>query len=283
MAGTRVGAYTTGGRQSAGIHMTVRFRVIALVVAGLVGAAAPVCASDLKLEIRDGLVTLTAKDVSARQILAEWARIGQTRVVNPEFIPSGPVTLQLSAMPERQALAIILRAASGFMAARRAIPVSAASQFDRILIVPARPAPVAATTAAAAPAQPSPAAGRPTRPPNAPPWVTRPGAAGAVSPDLNDDESADDPADESDDTGEDETPPSGVNPPLGLRQPGLPTPVPRGMNPQDPAGSGRPATGPQGTQPTLPGYPGATPGVAPIPGVAVPAPKVPPKPPGQPR
>ena len=34
------------------------------------------------------------------QILAEWSRIGQTRVVNGDKVPGGPLTLQFVDMPE---------------------------------------------------------------------------------------------------------------------------------------------------------------------------------------
>ena len=40
--------------------------------------------AQLKLEIKDGLVSIDARSVPARQILSEWARIGGTRVVGSE-------------------------------------------------------------------------------------------------------------------------------------------------------------------------------------------------------
>ena len=43
----------------------------------------------------NGRVTLVAKDVTVREILAEWARVGQTRIVNAEKLTGGPVTLEL--------------------------------------------------------------------------------------------------------------------------------------------------------------------------------------------
>ena len=92
-------------------------------------------AGELKLSIKDGLVTLTAQDVPLSMVMAEWAKVGQTRVVNGEKILT-PVSLQLVNVPERRALDIILRSASGYMLAERAIPVADASAFDRILIMP---------------------------------------------------------------------------------------------------------------------------------------------------
>lgn len=110
----------------------------------------PMRAAGLTLSIKDGLVSMDAQDVTVRQILAEWARVGQTRVINAERIIGGPITLKLEKVPEKQALDIILRSIPGYMAMPRATAVADASVYDRILIM-------ATTTAVAArPQQPSP-------------------------------------------------------------------------------------------------------------------------------
>ncbi len=67
-------------------------------------AASP--AAGLQLSIRDGRVTLDAQDVTVRQILTEWARIGKTQILNVERITGGPITLKLENIPEKQALEI---------------------------------------------------------------------------------------------------------------------------------------------------------------------------------
>ena len=54
-----------------------------------------------------------------RQILAEWARVGGTKIVGADKITGAPLTLHIVDMPERQALDIILRNVAGFMAAPR--------------------------------------------------------------------------------------------------------------------------------------------------------------------
>jgi hypothetical protein len=119
---------------------------------GLVlGLAAPGSAGDVKLEIRDGRVTLDARDVTVRQILAEWARVGRTKVVNGEKIAGGPVTIQLKNVPEWQALDTLLRSVTGYMAAPRPQPASDGSIYDRILVMPTARAASAATPAPAAP------------------------------------------------------------------------------------------------------------------------------------
>jgi hypothetical protein len=116
----------------------------------LVLATALPAYAQLTLAIQDGRVTLDAKNVPARQILAEWARIGGTRVVGAEKLTGSPLTLKLVDMPERQALDIVLRNAAGYMAApRQASSQPGASAYDRILILATSTPP--ASTAAARP------------------------------------------------------------------------------------------------------------------------------------
>jgi len=98
-------------------------------------APAPATAGELTLTIQNGLVTIAAEDVPLSTIMAEWARIGQTRIVNGEKMMTR-VTLTLVDMPERRALDVLLRSASGFMAAERQTAVAGASVFDSIMILP---------------------------------------------------------------------------------------------------------------------------------------------------
>lgn len=109
--------------------------------------------ADVQLELKDGRVSIVAKDATVRQILVEWARVGQTKVINVERIPGGPLTLELSNIPEAQALEVLLRSVSGYMAAPRATAVANLSVFDRIIVMPTVAAPRAA--AASAPAAPT--------------------------------------------------------------------------------------------------------------------------------
>jgi hypothetical protein len=104
--------------------------------------------AQLQLEIKDGLVTIDAKSVPARQILAEWARIGGTRVVGGDKVAGTPLTLKFTNLPERQALDIILRNVAGYMAApRQASATPGASTYDRILILATTSAPANAAVA----------------------------------------------------------------------------------------------------------------------------------------
>lgn len=77
------------------------------------GGTSPARAAGLTLTIQDGRVSLNAQDVTIRQILAEWARVGKTRIVNLERVTSGPTTLRFENVSEQQALDIILRTVPG--------------------------------------------------------------------------------------------------------------------------------------------------------------------------
>jgi len=110
----------------------------AFLVLLLSGATA---SAEVRVTIHDGLVTVVAKDATLRQIMAEWARVGQTKVVNAERIPGGPVTIELVNVPEVQALDTLLRTVAGYLAAPRAEVASNLSQFDRVVVMPTSTAP----------------------------------------------------------------------------------------------------------------------------------------------
>jgi hypothetical protein len=135
----------------------MRSWMIPALVAGVVTAFPVAASADLSLTIVDGYVTIDAKDATVRQILAEWARVGQMKVVNGERITGGPVTLLLTHVPEAQALEILLRSVSGYVAAPRPAPVANASTFDRLLVMPTSTPPRVTT--------PAPAAAQPFQPP----------------------------------------------------------------------------------------------------------------------
>ena len=108
--------------------------------------ASPASAQDLKLSMANGRVTLVAHDVPLRQILAEWARIGETKIVNGDKLAGPPITLQLVDYPEGRALDLLLREAAGYMAAPRPANSTGASVYDRIMILPtSRPPAVSAS------------------------------------------------------------------------------------------------------------------------------------------
>ncbi len=96
-------------------------------------SAAP---GDLRLSIANGRVTLVAQDVTIKQILDEWSRVGQTTIVGAERLMGTPVTIELTDVAEGRALESLLRSASGYIAKPRA-GTPGASTYDRILIMPA--------------------------------------------------------------------------------------------------------------------------------------------------
>lgn len=210
-----------------------------------IGLAAPASAGQVQIQIRDGRVTLNAKDASPREILAEWARVGQTRIVNAERVPGAPLTLTLIDVPEAKALDLVLRSVAGYLAAPRAAG-PATSGYDRIIVLAiARPA-------VGVPAPSNPNESRTTRPFERP---ARPRPQPAVLLDNQDEP-----------VPQDEQPmPSAPS----AAQPGMPTqPGPAGNLPGNTTGSS--------TSPS-PGVPAGVPAAV-RPGMPTP----PPKPPGTP-
>jgi hypothetical protein len=220
---------------------------LAFGLAGWVLAASPARA-DVTLTMNNGRVTLVAKDATVRQILTEWARVGQTKIVNLERIPGGPVSMELSNVPEAQALDVLLRSVAGYVAAPRPVDAANLSHFDRIVVMPTSAAP--RPTSSATPA---------------PPAFAQP-QAGQQAPDA-----------------EEDGPPGPNTPPFGPnRGPIFNTPQqPQVVTPQmgPPPAAGQPAAAtPASSQPAAPGiFPRApsapsSSGVS-VPGMIVPSPQ----------
>jgi hypothetical protein len=127
----------------------MRFHLLRVAIATAVIAAAAPAAADVTLVIANGQVTLSATNATVPQILAEWARVGHTRIVNGERVTGAPLTLELANVPEAQALEIVLRAASGYVLAPRQDVGAGGSAFDRIYVIPTSNAPRAPMVAAA--------------------------------------------------------------------------------------------------------------------------------------
>ena len=199
--------------------------------------AIPADAGELNLTITNGRVTLIAHDVTVRQILAEWARIGQTQIVNGEKLIGPPVTLELRDVPEGKALETILRSAAGYVIAPRMNGSAGTSNFDRIVIL-ATSRPPAVTAAPPAPFSPRTAQPQP------------------MMPQVDDDDG--DPNEAG--------PPAGA-PPTGAPFPGPGVPVPGSQQPtgtpQGPMTSPRPGPLPQPQMPGNPYQPNNQPGARP--------------------
>ncbi len=183
-----------------------RAAAAAIVALGLVS---PCWAGQVKLEIRDGLVTLDAQNASPREILAVWSRVGQTRIVNAERVPGGPLTLQLNRVPEARALDILLRSVAGYVAAPRVVAAGApVSRFDRLVIM-TTPRPAAGAVSPAV-------AGNPSAPP--PVFEQRRRMGYQPQPNLMVDDQ-DEPV-----VQPQQQPPQPMMPPGGAAQPGVLTP-----------------------------------------------------------
>jgi hypothetical protein len=221
----------------------------AILTAAAFLVALSTASADVHVTMQNGRVSLVAKDATVRQILAEWARVGDTKIVNMERVRGGPVTLELNNVPEAQALEVLLRSLSGYITAPRPVETANLSRFDRIILMP--------TLASARPA------------PTAPPPVFQ------QSPQFPPPQSADD-----DDDDDPRPAPNVQVPPPNQRGPVFNTfPQPQVGNPQ-----ARPFTPPEPGQqaPPAPNAPSPTP-VAPYGGVSVPGMVAPPPPtqPGQ--
>src|SRR5689334_24538982 len=106
----------------------------AFLAALALGLSRPVVAGELKLSMQDGRVTIIADNVPLRQILQEWARVGQTQIVNADKLPGTTMSLQIVNAPERGALDVLLRSANSYNAGPRSSMVTGAASFDRITI-----------------------------------------------------------------------------------------------------------------------------------------------------
>jgi len=120
------------------------------VAAGLLAVTSSAAfAQQVQLTIKDGRVTLKTENATVRQILDEWTRVGQTKIVNADKVTGQPLSLTLIDVPEREALDTVMRQAAGYAVVERASDGQNASTFDRILVM-ARTTPVTAPAAGAA-------------------------------------------------------------------------------------------------------------------------------------
>ena len=142
-------------------------------------AVPPSAKGAVQLTIRDGRVWLTADRATIAEILAEWSRVGTTRMVNTERLGGPFLSLDLRGVPELDALDVILRSAGGFVAVSRTADTDAfhLSRFSQVVIVPA--------AGTGAPAGPMPSLVPVSEPPAAvqAPIFTEGGARRLIGPD----------------------------------------------------------------------------------------------------
>jgi hypothetical protein len=263
----------------------MRYPTLVIVAVSFFGINGAAHAQQLpvSLQFQNGSVTLKAQNVAIRQILAEWARIGGTRIIDGDRVGGGPVTLELTNVPEQRALDIVLRNVAGYMLAPRAAGSAGSSVFDRILILPTSNAP-------RNPAPPSVGFGGQARPavPTTPPFPPRV-AGQPVEPNPPDDSDDDD----DDDDDADEAPaappvnparPTAIAPRLPLPPRAFPTPTPGAVapmiQPQPQLGTdGELVAAPKAGPATVPGNPFGIPtGSSSLPGVISPVPQQQPQP-----
>jgi hypothetical protein len=82
-----------------------------------------------------GLVSLSAKDVTVREILREWTRKGGTPFEGIDRLAGGPVTVQFDRRPDTEVLASLLRSASGYVIGPRRDATAGQSSIQVVYVV----------------------------------------------------------------------------------------------------------------------------------------------------
>jgi len=236
------------------------------VVSLMLAAALPASAGEVIFSIKDGRVTLVARNAPIADILAVWEKEGRTKIVARERVQGVVTSLEITNQPESEALAIVLRNVTGYIAAKWDVAPSDASIYRCIVI---SPAPAPAFVAQAAPPQ-----GRTIFPPPQPMGYPPPsmGVDGGMNP-----PGFIPPADDGDDNGGGGT--TRIVAP-GLRLPSMTSPGATITRPPgyDPNGAAPPPAVRPGQPSLTPVVPGAGTG---MPGAVVPTPPKPPGTPGQ--
>lgn len=235
------------GTTPAGLQWARMTRATPLAAAFLLAALVAQAQQPVQLQFQNGMVTLRAQNAPVRAILAEWARLGGATIVNGDRVAGPPVTLELSGVPERQALDIVLRSVAGYVLAPRRAGAAGASAFDRIMILPTSVAPRNPPPPPAAAQRPSPILPRP-------PLIARPAAPPEAA-------IAEQPTDATPDDGAD------ANPPVDAAVPGPPrvAPQPLVRPPLMPPGGAGPELVPEQPEPEAAPPAGTQPGMAPTP------------------
>jgi len=114
-----------------------------VVVASLLAVAVPAQAQDgarkLDISFNDGKVTLVAHNVTLREILAEWARKGGSRITNADKLSGAPMLpVEFRNEPEAVVLRTLLRDAPGYGASMRIAPSASASVVEAVFILATR-------------------------------------------------------------------------------------------------------------------------------------------------
>ena len=112
--------------------MNVKVLLVSLATLSLLaGLSHSATAQSLSLRLDGGAVTLHAANVTVDEILARWSKTTGLTVVSDI-----PVTLDLSGVPERDALRLVLRDLSGYIMGEKRDPLTGAVRIDRLVILP---------------------------------------------------------------------------------------------------------------------------------------------------
>lgn len=138
-----------------------RHLVLPTLAALMVTSAATAQTAGVSVQFHnDGTVSLQARNAPLRTILQEWARAGRTTFINAERITGAPMTIELTNVTERDALATLLRGTSGYIIGARPEVAAGASLYDRVMVLPQSATPPTTRIVSNAPS--------PTPPPPAP-------------------------------------------------------------------------------------------------------------------
>jgi hypothetical protein len=132
--------------------------VAALAVMGAVTASAGAqVPRKLDISFDNGKVTLVAENVTLREILAEWARKGGSRIVNAEKLGGNPVYLtEFKNEPEAMVLRTLLRDAPGYGVALRTDATAGTSTIGTVMILANRTVPISNSSVSAPQVSPQP-------------------------------------------------------------------------------------------------------------------------------
>ena len=91
--------------------------------------------TELEISFHNGRVTIIADDIPVQKILQAWSEIGQTMFVDTGELRSESIRVDLINVDEIEAIRVLLRQATGYVAAPRSAVPRGQSRFDRIFVM----------------------------------------------------------------------------------------------------------------------------------------------------
>jgi hypothetical protein len=122
--------------RSATLTLGLAAAVVAMAAGPLAGQAPTARRLDIAFD-QQGRVTLVAANVTVREVLAEWARVGGSRIVNADKLPGAPIPmLQFENRPEMEVIDSLLRSAAGYILSPRTVRTSGPSLYEMVMVLP---------------------------------------------------------------------------------------------------------------------------------------------------